>query len=156
MLFAKQLEPIHSILVVRLRGNLALSISNGGNFTLYSRLLRQVANWIFVYWWCHTTLTASTEAIDVNFNLARTVQFATGALPIKERCLFRPDLWFVIRSTTTTTTLELGGAPTEGTNATITFSRNGYSDTAHTASNGYGLLLRKWNCKRSRGDDNYR
>ncbi len=28
----------------------------------------------------HTTLAATVEASDINFNLARTVQFATGAI----------------------------------------------------------------------------
>ena len=38
----------------------------------------------------HTTLTASTEAIDANFNLARTVQFAAGALATQRAALQAP------------------------------------------------------------------
>lgn len=126
-------------------GNLALSISNGGNFTLLQQVATSGSPTGFLFTGgAHTTLTASTEAIDVNFNLARTVQFATGALA-NQRAMFiqAPTYGFVAASTlTTATTLELGGAPTEGTNATITFSRAMViQDTAHTASNGYGLAI---------------
>src|SRR3989344_4457433 len=70
----------------------------------------------------HTTLTASTEATDINFNLARTVQFATGALTTQRAFLVQaPTYGFVGASTlTTATTMEISGAPIAGTNATIT------------------------------------
>lgn len=70
----------------------------------------------------HTTLTASTEAIDVNYNLARTVQFDTGALATQRAFLIQaPTYGFVLASTiTNAATLALSGAPVAGTNATIT------------------------------------
>ena len=72
----------------------------------------------------HTTLTASTEAIDINFNLARTVQFATGALTTQRAMLIQaPTYRFVGASTITDAyTVAIGGAPATGTNATITRS----------------------------------
>lgn len=70
----------------------------------------------------HTTLTASTEATDVNFNLARTVQFATGALTTQRAMRIQaPTYSFVGASTiTTASTLSISGPPAAGTNATIT------------------------------------
>jgi len=70
----------------------------------------------------HTTLTASTEATDVNFNLARTVQFATGALTTQRAIRIQaPTYGFVGASTiTTASTLSISGPPVAGTNATIT------------------------------------
>jgi hypothetical protein len=72
----------------------------------------------------HTTLTASTEAADVNFNLARTVQFATGAITTQRAMRIQaPTYSFVGASTiTTASTLSISGAPAAGTNATITNS----------------------------------
>lgn len=72
----------------------------------------------------HTTLTASTEAIDINLNLARTVQFATGALATQRAILIQaPTYGFVAASTITmASTLAISGAPVAGTNATITRS----------------------------------
>jgi hypothetical protein len=70
----------------------------------------------------HTTLTASTEATDVNFNLARTVQFATGALTTQRAMRIQaPTYSFVGASTiTTASTVAISGPPVAGTNATIT------------------------------------
>jgi len=70
----------------------------------------------------HTTLTASTEATDVNFNLARTVQFATGALTTQRAFRIQaPTYAFAGASTiTTASTLSISGPPIAGTNATIT------------------------------------
>lgn len=70
----------------------------------------------------HTTLAASTEASDVDLNLARTVQFATGALTTQRAVRVRaPTYGFVGASTlTTAATLSITGAPVAGTNATIT------------------------------------
>jgi hypothetical protein len=72
----------------------------------------------------HTTLTASTENIDVNINLARTVQHATGALATQRAMVIRaPTYSFVAASTiTNAATLAISAAPTAGTNATITNS----------------------------------
>ncbi len=70
----------------------------------------------------HTGLTASTEAIDVNLNLARTVQFATGALTTQRAAVVQaPTYGFVGASTlTNAATFAITGAPVAGTNATIT------------------------------------
>lgn len=70
----------------------------------------------------HTTATASTEFHDVDLNLARTVQWATGALATQRFFRIRqPTLAFVAGSTVTdAATVEIDGAPVAGTNATIT------------------------------------
>lgn len=70
----------------------------------------------------HTTLTASTEASDLNFSLARTVQFATGALATQRAIkITAPTYGFVAASTiTTAATMAISGPPAAGTNATIT------------------------------------
>lgn len=70
----------------------------------------------------HTTLAASTEARDVFFNLARTVQFATGALT-NQRAVYigAPTYAFVAASTiTNAATVYIEGDPVAGTNATLT------------------------------------
>lgn len=73
----------------------------------------------------HTTLAASTEATDVLFDLARTVQFATGALTTQRAVQIEaPTYGFVGASTlTNATTLDVLAAPTAGTNATVTNTR---------------------------------
>lgn len=70
----------------------------------------------------HTALTASTESSDVNFNLARTVQFATGALSLQRAFRIQnPTYAFVAASTLSTAfTVSLDGGPLAGANATIT------------------------------------
>lgn len=70
----------------------------------------------------HTTLTASTEATSIYFNLAQTVQFATGALTTQRAIrIAAPTYAFVAASTITdAATVYINGAPTAGTNATIT------------------------------------
>lgn len=70
----------------------------------------------------HTTLTASTEATDINFNLTRNVQFATGAITNQRAVtISAPTYQFVGSSTiTNAATVAITGAPQAGTNATIT------------------------------------
>lgn len=72
----------------------------------------------------HLALTASTEFPDVNLNLARTVQWATGALTAQRAVLIQaPTYAFVGASTISdAATLAITGAPAAGTNATITRS----------------------------------
>lgn len=72
----------------------------------------------------HTTMTASTEATSVNFNLSSTKQFATGAITTQRAFRIQaPTYGFVGASTiTTASTLSISGAPVAGTNATITRS----------------------------------
>jgi hypothetical protein len=73
----------------------------------------------------HTTLTASVEATDINFNLARTVQFATGALTTQRAMRIQAPTYAAVAASTitTATTLEISGAPAAGTNVTITNPR---------------------------------
>jgi hypothetical protein len=87
----------------------------------------------------HTTLALSTEATDVNFNLARTVQFATGALTTQRAMRIQaPTYSFVGASTiTTASTLSISGPPVAGTNATITnaYALNVESGNSYFAGN---------------------
>ena len=70
----------------------------------------------------HTSLTASTEYNDVYWNLARTVEFATGAIATQRAVrISQPTYSFVGASTiTNAATVQIDGAPVAGTNATIT------------------------------------
>lgn len=72
----------------------------------------------------HTGQTASAEAIGVRFNMAATVQHATGALTTQRAFVIdAPTYSFVGASTiTSAATLAITGAPIAGTNATITNS----------------------------------
>jgi len=87
----------------------------------------------------HTNLTLSTEATDVNFNLARTVQFATGAITTQRAMRIQaPTYGFVGASTiTTASTLSISGPPVAGTNATITnaYALNVESGNSYFAGN---------------------
>ena len=86
----------------------------------------------------HTTLTASTEATDINLNLARTVQFAAGALSQQRAMNIQaPTYGFVGASTITlAATLNITGAPIAGTNATITNSYNLYCESGKSRFDG--------------------
>lgn len=66
----------------------------------------------------HTTLAASTEAIDVNFNLARTVQFATGAKTNQRVFVIQAPTYSAVGATAITAmaTFAVTGAPVAGTN----------------------------------------
>lgn len=88
----------------------------------------------------HTTLTLSTEATDVNFNLSRTVQFATGALTTQRAMRIQaPTYSFVGASTiTTASTLSISGPPVAGTNATIT---NAYALNVESGNARFGGSL---------------
>lgn len=74
----------------------------------------------------HTGMTAGAEASDVYFNLARTAQFATGAITSQRAVrITAPTYAFVGASTiTNAATLYIDAAPAAGANATIT---NAYS-----------------------------
>lgn len=69
-----------------------------------------------------TGITASTEATDINFNLAQTKTWATGALATQRAFRIQaPTYAFVGASViTTASTLSISGAPVAGLNATIT------------------------------------
>jgi hypothetical protein len=70
----------------------------------------------------HTSLTKSVELNDVYFNLNRTVQFSGGALPVQRAVRISAPIYsFVTASTLTNAyTFYVDGAPTGGTNATVT------------------------------------
>jgi hypothetical protein len=96
----------------------------------------------------HTNLTASTEVIGFNVNLAQTVQHATGALATQRAMVVQaPTYSFVAASViTSAATLAITGAPVTGTNATITSAyalwiQAGKLGTAATATTGAGLNL---------------
>ena len=70
----------------------------------------------------HTALTASVEAIDINLNLARTVQFSTGAITTQRAMVVQAPTYGAVGASTITTaaTFAITGAPVAGTNATLT------------------------------------
>ncbi len=72
----------------------------------------------------HTTLTAATEVVDLDFNLARTVQRATGAVSVQRAARFSaPTYSFVGASVISdAATVAITGAPVAGANATLTRS----------------------------------
>lgn len=87
----------------------------------------------------HTNQTASTEATMVNWNLAQTVQFATGAITTQRAMRIQaPTYSFVGASTiTTASTLAISGPPVAGTNATIT---NAYALNVESGASIFGGL----------------
>lgn len=69
----------------------------------------------------HTTLAAGVEASDVNWNLARVVQFATGALGQQTVVKITPPTYSFVAASTVTKVAGLSiSAPNAGTNATFT------------------------------------
>lgn len=70
----------------------------------------------------HTTLTSTVEASDISFNLARIVQFSTGAITTQRAVVITaPTYAFVAASViTNAATLAITAAPVTGTNATLT------------------------------------
>lgn len=93
----------------------------------------------------HTALTASTERFDAQWNSARTVQWATGALALQRFHVWQaPTVAFVAASTVTdTATVALTGAPVAGTNATLTNTHGllVQAGAVSTATNAYGLTV---------------
>lgn len=69
-----------------------------------------------------TAQTASTETIDVDFDLDATLQHATGAIAVQRSIVMRPRAYSFVGASTIAqaATLAIEGAPTAGTNATIT------------------------------------
>ncbi|MEI6400494.1 MAG: tail fiber domain-containing protein [bacterium] len=93
----------------------------------------------------HLALATSTEATDVNFNLARTVQFNTGALTTQRAFLIQAPTYSFVGSSTITdaATLAITGAPIKSTNATITNTHALLisASAVSTATNSYGLTV---------------
>ena len=72
----------------------------------------------------HTAQTASTETVDVNVNLNRTLQHSTGAITTQRAFLIQAPTYSFVGSSTITNaaTLAISAAPVVGTNAAITNS----------------------------------
>lgn len=70
----------------------------------------------------HTTQTASTEIVGVNYNLSATLQHATGAITTQRDFLIQARTHSFVGASTITSagTLVVSAAPIAGTNATIT------------------------------------
>jgi len=96
----------------------------------------------------HTNLLSFTEVIDIDFNLARTVQFSTGALATQRAFLVQaPSYGFVGTSTITdAATIAITGAPKSQTNATIINTHGlliqaGDVQPAGAVTNSFGLTV---------------
>ncbi len=90
----------------------------------------------------HTSLTASTDIPDIRLNLARSVQFATGAKTLQRAMQINAPTYTAVGATTITAafTLDVDGAPIAGTNVTITGrsgirSLGGFTSTGDTNDN---------------------
>lgn len=85
----------------------------------------------------NTTLAADTEAVDVQFNLARTVQFTQGAGAFNNQRAIQiqsPTYAATTAETiTTAATVAIDGAPSAGTNMTLTNSFALHVETDLTA-----------------------
>lgn len=92
----------------------------------------------------NTGQTASNEVPDFNLNLARTVTWATGALTTERFVrIQRPTVAFAGASTLTTGILvSIEGAPSAGTNATITNALALQVGGATTQVSGANLIYR--------------
>lgn len=115
-----------------------IRVSSVGNITFAQSVSTTGSpNALVVTGAAHTTLTASTEAVDINFNLARTVQFSTGAITTQRAMRVQaPTYAFVGASTiTTASTFSISGAPVAGTNATIT---NAYALNVESGASNFG------------------
>ncbi|HYE22022.1 MAG TPA: hypothetical protein VD998_00350, partial [Verrucomicrobiae bacterium] len=102
-----------------------MRITSGGNITITQGIQTSGSpTALTVTPGAHTTLAASTEATDINFNLARTVEFATGALATQRAIRIQaPTYGFVAASTiTNAATLSISNEPAAGSNATFTNS----------------------------------
>lgn len=94
----------------------------------------------------NTALTAGTQAYDINFALSRIVQFSTGALAAQHAVTVGAPIYAFVGASTITeaATFEIVGAPTAGTNASITNSHTLIlNPTSLTTSitNSYGLTV---------------
>lgn len=104
-------------------GNNRVSVADNGNSSFtQSAQSSSSPNFITFTPGAHTGLTSSTEASDILFNLNRTVQFTSGALTTQRAIYVRaPTYAFTSASTlASASTFAISGAPSAGTNATIT------------------------------------
>jgi hypothetical protein len=94
----------------------------------------------------HTTLAASTEAIDIKFGLNRTVQFSTGAITLQRAVLFQPPTYASVAASTISdaATVAISGAPQAGSNITMSRSSALHIDGGAIGGGGgsaYGLYV---------------
>ncbi len=97
----------------------------------------------------YTGLTASTEKTDVNFNLARTVQFSAGNLATQRALLIQAPTYSFTASSTLTdaSTLSITGAPKSGAFATTTnvyalnIAAGSVAGAGIMPTNAYGLYV---------------
>lgn len=96
----------------------------------------------------HTTLT-NAEAVDVNFNLARDVQFAGNVTLALQRAMVIQAPTYTsdtaTKTITTAATITITGAPTAGTNVAITnplalYVQSGMTRLSNTDVRGYMLV----------------
>ena len=91
----------------------------------------------------HTTLTASAEAVDIDFDLARTVHFATGNITKQSAFLVQPPTYAFVGASTITyaAAMEISGPPVAGTFATITHPINLILRNDNAGTDDGALLL---------------
>lgn len=92
------------------------------------------------------SLTASTEAPAVYFNISQTRQHATGAITLQRDFRIAPSTHSAVAASTITNAagLAVDGAPIAGTNATLTNSSTIYSAGSAVGAgttNSYGLNI---------------
>jgi hypothetical protein len=70
----------------------------------------------------HTNVPTTVETIDVDFNLDRTVQHATGAIATQRAVVIRPPTYSFVGASTITdaSTVAITGVPAAGANCVIT------------------------------------
>jgi len=83
-----------------------------------------VANIALVTGGVLSTMTATTEAIDINLNLSRNVQWATGSIATQRAVVIQPPNYLFAGASTISdaSTFDISGSPIAGVNATITRS----------------------------------
>jgi hypothetical protein len=95
----------------------------------------------------HTGLTAATEASDIYFNLARTVQFTTGADITMQRAVRIAAPTYAMTAATSTiteaATLCVSGGPVEGANCDLKSSYGilVQGGAVGTCDSGYGIRV---------------
>lgn len=109
-------------------GNNVLGIGAAGTAAQFVTVTQRIAttgspNALVVTGAAHTTLTALTEAIDVLFDLARTVQWAQGNITTQRAVNFEAPTWATATSSSTFANgvgVNIDSAPNAGTNCVFT------------------------------------
>lgn len=88
----------------------------------------------------HTTLTASTEAPDLNINLNRVVQFATGNFAIQRAVRFQAPTWAAVGASIITSANNVAiNSPSSGASMTFTNAIAASIGSACTLASTSGL-----------------